>query len=192
MKMKKLIIAAFAVAFAAATQAATVAWGAAVADPADPTGSTPATAGHVAYLLYSSSALESMATTLNGTGIGATANNGGTVVSTYTLTSDDVDMMWAFSSVYGGDGVAVDGSYQILIVDEANNRFGVVDQTFNISGVTDTTPPGDVTYNLDASLGFDKFAGSTGWTGTVAVPEPTSGLLMLVGLAGLALRRRRA
>ena len=25
-----------------------------------------------------------------------------------------------------------------------------------------------------------------------AVPEPTSGLLMLVGLAGLALRRRRA
>ena len=29
------------------------------------------------------------------------------------------------------------------------------------------------------------------WT-AVAVPEPTSGLLMLVGLAGLALRRRRA
>jgi hypothetical protein len=190
-KMKKLVIAAIAVAFAAATQAATVAWGAAVADPTDPTGSTPATAGHVAYLLYSSTGLGSMATTLNGTGIGATANNGGTVVSTYTLTSDDVDM-WAFWSVYGGDGVTVDGSYQILIVDEANNRFGVVDQTFNIAGVTDTSSPGYVTYNSDASLGFDKFAGSTGWTGTVAVPEPTSGLLMLVGLAGLALRRRRA
>ena len=29
------------------------------------------------------------------------------------------------------------------------------------------------------------------WT-AVAIPEPTSGLLMLVGLAGLALRRRRA
>lgn len=36
-------------------------------------------------------------------------------------------------------------------------------------------------------------ANTVGYSGTVAnVPEPTSGLLMLVGLAGLALRRRRA
>ena len=34
-----------------------------------------------------------------------------------------------------------------------------------------------------------NFADSSGWQ---AVPEPTSGLLMLVGLAGLALRRKRA
>ena len=32
----------------------------------------------------------------------------------------------------------------------------------------------------------------TEWHAIVAVPEPTSGLLMLVGLTGLALRRRRA
>ena len=31
----------------------------------------------------------------------------------------------------------------------------------------------------------------TAWS-TAAVPEPTSGLLMLLGMAGLALRRRRA
>lgn len=31
-----------------------------------------------------------------------------------------------------------------------------------------------------------------GWTITSNVPEPTSGLLMLLGIAGLALRRRRA
>lgn len=32
----------------------------------------------------------------------------------------------------------------------------------------------------------------SGWSQASAVPEPTSGLLMLVGLAGLALRRKRA
>ena len=32
---------------------------------------------------------------------------------------------------------------------------------------------------------------SGGWYSTGSVPEPTSGLLMLIGMAGLALRRRR-
>ena len=40
-------------------------------------------------------------------------------------------------------------------------------------------------------LGEGSGAGATAWT-TAAVPEPTSGLLMLLGMAGLALRRRRA
>lgn len=47
--------------------------------------------------------------------------------------------------------------------------------------------------NISASskLSFDATAGysAAGWYG--AVPEPTSGLLMLLGMAGLALRRKR-
>ena len=40
-----------------------------------------------------------------------------------------------------------------------------------------------------SKLGGETPAGATAWA---SVPEPTSGLLMLLGMAGLALRRRRA
>ena len=38
------------------------------------------------------------------------------------------------------------------------------------------------------STSFEAGSGTTGWT---AVPEPTSGLIMLLGMAGLALKRKR-
>ena len=44
----------------------------------------------------------------------------------------------------------------------------------------------------NATLAFGTFAAATSGWQTTAVPEPTSGLLMLLGMAGLALRRRRA
>ena len=45
--------------------------------------------------------------------------------------------------------------------------------------------------NMSELLRGDTSAGSPSWS-TASVPEPTSGLLMLLGMAGLALRRRRA
>ena len=45
----------------------------------------------------------------------------------------------------------------------------------------------------EASPGtFDIAASSFANSGTVGVPEPTSGLLLLLGMAGLALKRKRA
>ena len=55
----------------------------------------------------------------------------------------------------------------------------------DVSGSHYTPPASGTTFGVTAA----SFTNS----GTIAsVPEPTSGLLMLVGLAGLALRRRRA
>lgn len=59
-----------------------------------------------------------------------------------------------------------------------------------------TTPgTGDAMLNFTDGSGFNdsSFTFSTGTAGTwqQAVPEPTSGLLMLLGVAGLALRRKR-
>ena len=49
------------------------------------------------------------------------------------------------------------------------------------------------TYMTDGEIGslpYYENAAAQGWT--AAVPEPTSGLLLLLGMAGLALRRKQA
>ena len=46
--------------------------------------------------------------------------------------------------------------------------------------------------NSTASWGTTSFGGSTGWAKSGGdIPEPTSGLLLLVGAGMLALRRKR-
>ena len=58
--------------------------------------------------------------------------------------------------------------------------------------ITSDTISGSTTYAGIGDLKISSATPSSWSTAGSSVPEPTSGLLMLVGLAGLALRRRRA
>ena len=80
-------------------------------------------------------------------------------------------------------------SYMVLF-----NNASAADATYYAYTATGSTTISSG--GADDSINFGTFANATsttgGWQSTAVVPEPTSGLLMLGGLAGLALRRRRA
>jgi hypothetical protein len=88
-------------------------------------------------------------------------------------------------------------SFYMVIVDDNNIYFS--NSKDNLAGAN---PPsvGGVAFGTqnNSSTTFSNTAPGTGfqgagkWSSAVAVPEPTSGLLILMGLAGLALRRKCA
>jgi len=188
--MKKLIIAAWAVAFAVGVQAASIEWGTTGAfyDTAgDPDWPTVA-AGTTAYFVFASSYAQSdlVADFAAGTIDNAklTAINSGTIGADGTVAK------------VTGSSTSLAGSQDayIVILKDADNMFisDIANNTIDEMSVTtygfDEAQTGDIwALNGAASAGYS----APGWY-TASVPEPTSGLLMLLGVAGLALRRRRA
>ena len=177
--MKKLIIAAAIACAAAMSQAATVNWG--ISGVKADGGAAPTT-GWAVMAFY--------------TEVGA----GSTAIEN------------AIKSKRAGD-LAFEST--TLAVSLGSGRVAAHDQA--VAGITDTTKNYDFYYvvfnDADATKAtsyamvsaLDKaysgmaakysasgnFSSAT-WTATSSVPEPTSGLLMLLGVAGLALRRERA
>ena len=200
-KMKKMMIAACAVALAAASQAATCNWMSGnmyVASSAD-----GGWASGAANSIKKQSALVYMAV--------------------FTVSSDDFATLAAKSSAdlwasYGNSDIAKLGTTKdgsTTLVGKSNNGTAYLnsitisddDSYAGVEYAVVVAAYHDATYDKDfyiattaqsifneatkigSSASLISGQSATGWT---AVPEPTSGLLMLVGLAGLALRRKRA
>jgi len=87
---------------------------------------------------------------------------------------DAGDSLTAFFVIVDGDNFFVSSDVKV-----AGSDVGATTLTFSAKTASQAA-------FKDASKGLD----GSGWYSTV--PEPTSGLLLLLGMAGLALRRRRA
>lgn len=123
---------------------------------------------------------------------GALENNDTSVLAN-ALASGAVDVDGAFA--FSGNGITDDGAtppyakvYTILVAtDASDNSFFYSSDTKSVK-LTDAVMAGKANfYWEDITTGA---IGGSGWT-AMSIPEPTSGLLMLLGMAGLALRRRR-
>ena len=88
------------------------------------------------------------------------------------------------------DGTIANGNYLAMVVyDAENGLYGVSDANL-VSGVVIDPPTAG---ELAASFANDAEGYMVANTAIAAdIPEPTSGLLLVLGMAGLALRRRRA
>ena len=178
--MKKLIIAAFAAMLSIAANAALVEWSmTGISDSPD----AAKAAGWAVYVM-------------DGSTFDAFAALGGEEVAAYA----------AANALYSGATVSARGGAINATVKDgsfsANETVSSYLVVFNNAEAADATyyaytTTGSVTINAggsDGAIAFGAFATATSTTGgwTQTVPEPTSGLLMLVGFGALALRRRRA
>lgn len=118
----------------------------------------------------------------------------------------DANIAWTVS---GGTGTVGATSANRVALEDAGlegsttyNFYAVVFDTATITDessfyvtATKSVPMADASTSNNKVIGFGSQSTASAAEGAwnaVAVPEPTSGLLVLLGMAGLALRRRRA
>ena len=191
--MKKIMLAVAVLGAAMATQAATIQWGSdKLFTAADETGG------------FSSTAIKNAAT---GYLFTLTSSEYDSFLADYTANGNMLKV-WdtykgSLESATGSAATTMRGS-AATITTEANvgdTVYGAIiytyhdatyDKDFYIANIATGTVGAEAGLTL-ANLGT-KFLGGTNPTSTggwQAIPEPTSGLLLLLGVAGLALRRRQ-
>lgn len=187
--MKKLIIAVAIVCAAAVTQAASFNWKTAKSGGAVNAFEGGSIIASTVYLFTSSSASDIVTAFAKGEDW-----TSGSLDSSSISTAGKIATK-ATTFDYGGAGNAA----TLNAIFAFTQTVGGKDYLY-ISTATSTDGPatGLATINFTeggVSTALNDVAGGykgAGWYTATVVPEPTSGLLMLLGMAGLALRRRRA
>lgn len=172
--MKKILIIAALAVSAGFAKAASVDW--------QITGGTAAQVGYNVYLVaaidstWTSGADVAAAAAALGTGTSGTVAKNGRV---YTVSQRTAT----------GSGItetSMANAYFVLVESDSATSYKYIAADLSASVYGDTDSAKDAFGSTTAAL----LAGTS--ANFAAVPEPTSGLLMLLGIAGLALRRRRA
>ena len=91
-----------------------------------------------------------------------------------------------FAETLNNQAAATGDNLQYVIVFDNGEKFGAIDV------IGDIWDDGSTAYGQKAFSAEGLSLDTATFTSYGAVPEPTSGLLLLLGVAGLALRRRRA
>ena len=173
--MKKILVVAAAMLCGTFAQAASVNW--------QVTGATSTQVGYSVYMVSAISdawtSAADVATDAAKLGVGTSgtiAQNGRNYMIKETTAS--------------GSGITSSASLYLVLVQSADAKGYTYISMGDISGLV-YEPPASASGNLSTTSAA-LLAGTAGSFGSSPVPEPTSGLLMLLGMAGLALKRKRA
>ena len=182
------MVAVCAIAFAAVSQAASMQWGSEQANGILlPDGENYAD-GQVTMYLYEITAQDFESFSGSADAISKAVFEKYGTVSENNMPDD-----WGTTKLYDSRTFGDKDTAYAAVVFSFTDEDGTEYFKGNIASYTFTSAADAEVINLDVNLGGDGNAvGDSGAIAWQSVPEPTSGLLLLLGVAGLALKRKRA